>query len=234
MRFGGAYSSVDPALRPPHADEFNLGAELSLPWEATARIHLFRRDENDRIAALDTGVPASNYLPLQVDDPGPDGLLGTFDDQLLTVYAQLPSSFGLDHYALTNPPGLSARTEGMVAEAGGQWRGYSAHASFMAVESSGPTNPGNSSIENDPGVIGSLDSGPNAAINASGRQFFDRAYVGKAQFLGKLPRFLGSIDWENTVNYMDGAAFARELLVTGLPQGPILVDATVRGSPGNT
>jgi hypothetical protein len=31
---------------------------------------------------------------------------------------------------------------------------------------------------------------------------------------------------------MDGADFARELLVTGLPQGPILVDATVRGSPG--
>jgi hypothetical protein len=30
---------------------------------------------------------------------------------------------------------------------------------------------------------------------------------------------------------MDGLPFARELLVTGLPQGPFLVDATVRGSP---
>ena len=163
---------------------------------------------------------------------GPDGLPGTFDDQLLTVYAQQPASFGQDHYLLTNPPGLSAQTQGMVAEAGSRWRGYSAHASLMAVETTGPTNPGNSPLENDPGVVGSLDSGPNAAINASGRQFFDRAYVGKAQFLGQLPRFLGGIEWENTVNYMDGAAFARELLVTGLPQGPILVDATVRGSPG--
>jgi hypothetical protein len=232
MRFGGPDSSIDPALRPPHAGEVNLGAEVSLPWKSFARARLFRREEKDRIAALDTGVPASDYLPVQIDDPGPDGLPGTFDDQSLTVYARQPASFGQDRYLLTNPPGLSALAEGMVAEAGGQWRGYGAHATFMAVETSGPTNPGNSPLENDPGVIGSLDSDPNAGINASGRQFFDRAYVGKAQFTGKLPRFLGGILWENTVNYMDGADFARELLVTGLPQGPILVDATVRGSPG--
>jgi len=232
MRFGGPYSSIDPALRPPHADEVNLGAEVSLPWKSFARTWLFRRGEKDRIAALDTGVPMSDYLPVQVDDPGPDGLPGTFDDQLLTVYARQPASFGQDRYLLTNPPGLSTLAEGIAAEAGGQWRGYGAHATFMAVKSTGPTNPGNSPLENDPGVIGSLDSDPNAGINASGRQFFDRAYVGKAQFTGKLPRFLGGIQWENTVNYMDGADFARELLVTGLPQGPILVDATVRGSPG--
>jgi len=33
-------------------------------------------------------------------------------------------------------------------------------------------------------------------------------------------------------DYMDGLAFARMLLVTGLPQGPFLVAATPRGSPG--
>jgi len=232
MRFGGPYSSIDLALRPPHADEVNLGAEVSLPGKATARAWLFRRGEKDRIAALDTGVPASDYLPVEVNDPGPDGLPGTFDDRSLAVYARQPASFGQDRYLLTNPRGLSTVAEGVVTEAGGQWRGYSARASFMAVQSTGPTNPGNSPIENDPGAIGSLDADPNASINASGRQFFDRAYVGKAQFVGKLPRFLGGMEWENSVTYMDGAAFARELLVTGLPQGPIVVDATVRGSPG--
>jgi len=30
---------------------------------------------------------------------------------------------------------------------------------------------------------------------------------------------------------MDGLVFARQLLVTGLPQGPFLVATTVRGSP---
>ena len=32
-------------------------------------------------------------------------------------------------------------------------------------------------------------------------------------------------------DYMDGLVFARQLLVTGLPQGPFLVATTVRGSP---
>jgi hypothetical protein len=203
-----------------------------LPWKSFAGARFFRREEQDRIAALDTGVPFSDYLPVQIDDPGPDGLPATFDDQPLTVYAQQPASFGQDHYLLTNPPGLSSMAQGLVLEAGNQWRGYSAHATFMAVETSGPTNPGNSPLENDPGVIGALDSNPNADINASGRQFFDRAYVGKAQFTGSLPRILGGIQWDNTVVYMDGAAFARQLLVTSLPQGPMLVDATLHGSPG--
>src|ERR1019366_9495422 len=64
MRFGGAYSSVHPALRPPHADEFNLGAGISLPWKTSARTWFFRRDEKNRIAAVDLGVPSSAYLPV--------------------------------------------------------------------------------------------------------------------------------------------------------------------------
>jgi hypothetical protein len=32
-------------------------------------------------------------------------------------------------------------------------------------------------------------------------------------------------------NYADGLVFARQLLVTDLPQGPFLVGTTVRGSP---
>jgi hypothetical protein len=34
------------------------------------------------------------------------------------------------------------------------------------------------------------------------------------------------------VNYLDGAAFARRLLVTSLPQGPVLIDVTARGNVG--
>jgi len=231
-RFGAPFSNIDPGLRPPHAGEFHLAAEVALAANTTARAWFFCREERNRIADVDTGVPASAYLPVAIDDPGTDGVAGTFDDQTLTVYARQPSSFGQDRYLLTNPAGLDASAQGFVLEAGTRWRGYAAHASLMAVETSGPVNPGNSPLENDPGAIGALDSDPNAGIQAGGRQFFDRAYVGKAQFLGRLPRVLGGVAWENTVNYMDGASFARELLVTGLPQGPILVDATAHGSPG--
>jgi hypothetical protein len=56
--------------------------------------------------------------------------------------------------------------------------------------------------------------------------------VGKLQFAVRLPRWLGSVECANTVNHLDGLPFARLLLVTGLPQGPIVVDTTPRGNSG--
>jgi hypothetical protein len=230
-RFGGPYSQIDSHLKRPYADEFNVGAEARLPFESSAGIRLFRRDEKDRIAAVDTGVPPSAYRPVQILDPGPDSIPGTFDDQTLTVYAQDPATLGKDQYLLTNPRGLRMLNEGMVAEAGGRWRTLQAHASFMTVKSWGPANPGDSVLENDPGVIGALFQDPNSNIHAAGRSYFDRAYVGKIQLTARLPKRFGGIECANNAVYMDGLPFARQLLVTGLPQGPLLVATTVRGSP---
>ena len=61
---------------------------------SVASIHLFRRDDKNRIAAIDTGVPAQAFTPVSILDPGPDGIPGTFDDQRLTVYAQNPATSG--------------------------------------------------------------------------------------------------------------------------------------------
>ena len=77
-------------------------------------------------------------------------------------------------------------------------------------------------------MIGGLYADPNTLIHAAGRDYFDRAYVGKLQLGGRLP---WGIEWANTINYLDGLVFGRRLLVTGLPQGPFLVATTVRGSP---
>lgn len=121
---------------------------------------------------------------------------------------------------------------GLVAEAGTQWRQLTLHASFVAEKPYGPTNPGDSVYENDPGVIGALFLNPNTAINAAGRSFVDRAYVGKIQASYRLPSAWSGIEVGNVADYMDGLVFARQLLVTSLPQGPFLVATTPRGSPG--
>jgi len=207
MRFGGPYSSIDLALRPPHADEVNLGAEVSAAWESHgSRVAFPARREGPAsrpwTRSSRVGLPSGRGERPRSRRPA--------GDLRRSIARGVRAATGFvrpGRYLLTNPRGLSTVAEGVVTEAGGQWRGYSARASFMAVQSTGPTNPGNSPIENDPGAIGSLDADPNASINASGRQFFDRAYVGKAQFVGKLPRFLGGMEWENSVTYMDGAAF---------------------------
>jgi hypothetical protein len=232
LRFGGPYSSIATALRRPYSDEFDLGAGLRIGPATVASIHLFRRDEKNRIAAVDVGIPAQAFTPVPIQDPGPDGIPGTFDDQTLTVYAQDRTTFGQDRYSLTNPPGLRELNSGVVAETAAQWRGLGFHASFTAEKSYGPTNPGNSFYENDPGVIGALFLDPNTSVNATGRIFIDRAYVGKVQAAYRLPASWGGFELANVAAYTDGLVFARRLLVTTLPQGPIVVPATVRGSPG--
>jgi hypothetical protein len=229
MRFGGLYSSIDPSLRRPYSDEFDVGAEYALPRQTFAGIQLFRRDDKDRIAAADVGIPAQAFTPVSVVDPGPDGVFGTFDDQPLTVYQQNPATFGQDRYLLTNPPGLREQYTGVVAELRTGGRTWSAGASLVVEKSWGPTNPGDSALTDDPGVLGSLFLDPNTAINAAGHAYFDRAYIGKVHASYRLP--WGGIELATVADYLDGLVFARQLLVTGLAQGPFVVATTVRGSP---
>jgi hypothetical protein len=231
LRFGGPYSSISPILGRPYSDTFNVGAESSPLPHVHASIRLFRRDDKNRIAAVDTGVPASAFTPVTILDPGPSGIPGGFGNQQLTVYAQNPATFGQDRYLLTNPPGLRFLNTGLTAQLGVDWLGIAFHAWFTAEKSYGPTNPGDSFLENDPGVIGSLFLDPNTDIHAAGRIFMDRAFVGKLQASYRLPARWGGIQLASVADYTDGLVFARQLLVEGLPQGPFLVATTVRGSP---
>ena len=230
QRFGGPYSSLDPHLRRPYTDTFHLAAAIALPHRSAFTLDLLRSDLKHRIAAVNTGVTPADFTPVGVLDPGPDFIPGTFDDQTLVVYAQQPASLGHDQYLLTNPPGLRELTEALTASLS-TLRSYAGvSASFTAEKSFGPTNPGNSPWVNEPGVAGALYSDPNSLINSTGHAFVDRAFLGKFQ-AWLAPAWLHGVHFYNTVNYLDGLPFARQLLVTGLPQGPFLIDTTLRGSP---
>jgi len=231
VHFGGPYSSISPALGRPYSDGFDIAAQFPITRGGFASVHLFRRDDKNRIAAVDIGVPAQSFTPVSILDPGPDGIPGTFDDQRLTVYSQNPATLGQDRYLLTNPSGLRTFNTGMVTEAGAEWRRLTLHASFVAEKSFGPTNPGDALYENDPGPIGVLFLDPNTAIHAAGRVFVDRAFGGKIQAAYRLPSAWGGIEVASVAAYADGLVFARQFLVTGLPQGPFLVATTLRGSP---
>ena len=228
LRFGGPYSSISPSLARPYADEFDVGAEIRPTRALNMRVSFFRRDDKRRIAAVNTGVPPSAFSPVSILDPGPDGIPGTFDDNHLTVYQQNPATFGQDRYLLTNPPGLRNLDKGLQAEIHAAWQNLFLGASFVAEESYGPANPGDAVFENDPGVVGSLYMDPNTLVNASGRGVMDRAYLGKLSGEYRLP--WGGIEIAAVADYLDGLVFARQLLVTGLAQGPFVIDATSRGT----
>ena len=229
-RFGGEFSRIDPHVRRPHTDEFGAEAEVRLPWALEGRLRLFRRDDRRRLAALNAGVPFAAYRPVGIEDPGGDFIPGTLDDQRLVVYEQDRLTLGQDSFLLTNAR-VGSFSAGLVAELGLKRDRYWWRLNFAAVKGYATTNPGNAPWENDPGVVGSLLADPNTLVNATGRVYFDRAYLAGMTGGARLPRAAGALEVGWVVSYRDGLAFGRRLLVEGLAQGPVVVMATPRGSP---
>ncbi len=228
--FGGPYSTVDPNLKRPFTDEYEVGLEHAFGRGLRASASLLRRDTKRLVHTLNIGVPFSAYTPVQVFDPGDDNIPGTSDDQILTAYNQDPGTLGQDRYLLTNPAGLNATYKGFETTLTGRpfERGFFS-VSFAAYKSEGDGNPGNSEFDNDPAVIGTLFDNPNTLINARGRLYSDRAYLGKiaAYYQAPLGFRLGSV-----VSYFDGLPFGRKLIIQGFNQGPFFIMATPRGEPG--
>ncbi len=228
--FGGPYSNVDPNLKRPYTDEYSIGLEHDLGTSVQLSVQALERDSRRLAHTVNTGVPASAYTPEVVVDPGEDGILGTADDRLLTVYNQVPRTLGQDRYLLTNLPDFDARYRGIETALTARLaeRGFFT-ISLLAYKSEGDGNPGNSVLENDPGVAGALFDNPNADINASGRLYFDRAYIGKiaAYYTAPFGFRLGTV-----ISYFDGLPFGRELIIADFNQGPFFVMATPRGEPG--
>lgn len=229
-RFGGEFAQIDPRMRRPYADEFGAGAEARLPGGLEGRLRLFRRDDRRRLAAVNIGVPFSAYHAVPIADPGGDWIAGTFDDRRLLVWEQDPHTFGQDRFLLTNAR-LGSFSAGLAAELSLERSRYWWRLSFAAEKGYATTNPGNAAWENDPGVVGSLLADPNTLLHATGRIYFDRAYLARFYGGASLPRTAGALEAGWVVSYWDGLAFGRRLLVEGLAQGPLVLMATPRGSP---
>jgi len=197
---------------------------------SSLKTHLSQQDEHNRIAGINTGVPADAWSAVTVHDPGPDGVYGDWDDNwLLKVYAQQPSTFGKDWMFLSNISGPRVFHAEAVGELQYSNRFGSVTASYMKTKTVAQTSPGNTPWQNDPDMLGMLFQNPNNVLYADGHTYFDHANVGKISvMLHPSPEWpsLGLIS-----TYADGLPFNRQFLVTGLPQGPFLVNTTIRGSP---
>lgn len=235
--FGGPYSALDRGLRRPFTDEISLELEKRFGRRFQARVRFFRRDDHRLIEIVNTGVPSSSYVPTRVIDPGNDGILGTSDDQVLILYNRQPSALGKDFLVLTNPPGYRASYKGLEVELLKPFaRRWEASASFAAMQTSAPTNPGNAVfendtgvIENDAGLISALGADPNTLLFATSRTYFDRGFTGK--LLGYYHAPYG-IRLGAVTKYYDGLPFGRLLFVNGFNQGPFFVRATPRADFG--
>jgi hypothetical protein len=226
-REGPLYGGIDPAIKRPYTDELAAAwiNDLGRGWFFT--LAGFQRETRNLVATINTGVQASDYTPLTIEDDGDDRIPGSYDDLTFTVYNQNPGSLGNDFYFLSNPGGRVSRYVGLdltlVKRAGPDFLFYLALTATHAVAT---TNPGNTEYENDDGVLGPLYENPNAAINAKGRPRFDRAYTGRigVSFKAPLGTRIGAV-----VKYYDGQPFARKIVVSDLNQGLIYIQAHPRG-----
>ena len=228
--FGALYGSVDPRLKRPFTHEWGLGLAHDFGRGLAVSVLLLDRETRRLVHTINVGVPDSAYMPVDVLDPGEDGLTATRDDRVVTLYNRDPRTLGQDRYLLTNPPGMNARARGLEATVIGSASEHGFFSvSFAAYQSAGDGNPGNSDLENDTGVISSLFDDPNTRIHSRGRLFFDRAYLGKVMASYRAP--LG-LRFGTVIAYFDGLPFGRRLIIADANQGPFFVMATPRGQPG--
>jgi hypothetical protein len=226
---GPAYSAIDPALRRPYLDEFMISfiQDLGAGWRLT--LSGFLRRTRDLVAVANSGVTAADYTAQAFEDIGDDRIFGDQDDLTFTVWNRNPGALGRDAFLLTNADAANrvSTYKGLDLTLARAWNEkFFLYAALTAMEIVGTTNPGNTEWQNDDGVLGSLYTDPNNAINARGRMRFDRAYT--VRIGGSLALPLGT-RLGFAVKYYDGQPFTRMIIVDGLNQGPLFIQAHPRG-----
>jgi len=227
--FGGPFSAIDPRLTRPFTDEISFGAEQDIGFGLGASIRFFRRDDHRLLAINNVGVPSSDYDRVSFLDPGNDGVVGTPDDQVLTLFNRKQSALGHDFLMLSNS-GLHASYKGLEARLFKRFQhSWAFSAAFTATKTLATTSPGNSVFENDTGFVAQLAVDPNTLINTQGRTYFDRAFTGKIATYYAAPH---GFRFAVVASYYDGLPFGRLLFINGFNQGPFFVRATPVGHPG--
>ena len=228
-REGPFFSGIDSDLKRPYTNEFSISFNHTFGSNWFLTVGGFYRENRNLVETLNTGVPFSAYQPVSFFDIGDDRIPNSRDDLEFTVYNQNIGTLGQDFLLLTNPD-----SETRVSTYHGfdvtLVKKYSSKFSFFlsltAIRAVGMTSPGNTEWENDDGIVGALYDNPNTLINAEGRLRYDRGYKGTigVNFLAPLGIRVGCV-----VKYYDGQPFARKIIVTGMNQGPFIIQAHPRG-----
>ncbi|HSC26723.1 MAG TPA: hypothetical protein VLD67_05590, partial [Vicinamibacterales bacterium] len=202
----------DPDLRRPYRNEFTIGIDHELIPNLRLSTTWIQRKERDQITNVELNVPFDAYTPVQTADPGRDGVSGTADDGVLTVY---------DENLPLQPHVTQQRNDDRVAE---RYKGieitaqkrYSNNWTLLAGYTWGRQEADLLNVTNP----------NNALVNASGR-------TGGREHLFKLT---GSylLPWDVQVggNFRleSGRFITRTLNVSGLNQGTVTVNAEPRGN----
>lgn len=98
---GGGFVRVDPNIKPPYGEELSLHAEHEVFEGASMRVSYVYKNLRDLDAEVDVGLLPTFTTPYTHVDAGPDGVVGTADDQALSLVDR--TAGGVSDRMWTNP-----------------------------------------------------------------------------------------------------------------------------------
>jgi len=218
---GGVGNPIDPGLRQPYTDEVTLGFEKELFTDFSLTVNATWRQDNDLIDDMNVSVTEDSFLPTDIPDPGPDSILGTGDDRVLTVFNQIADFENLQ--AITNPDLAEREYRGVEVIATKRLsNGWQALASVVWQESTGTVGTDLASARG----WSTAFNDPNSLINLDGPLSLDREW--QVKLIGTYIAPLG-FSFSGYWQYQTGVPLYRTYSVT-LFQGPQDVVADPRDS----
>jgi hypothetical protein len=105
---GGAQltpAAVDPKLKDSYTDEFTLGLEREVAPNLRVYGAFVWKVQKNTFGRYDRLHTSSAFTPVQVLDPGPDGIVNTADDRTITVWETTVPPDMTDYYVTNKPIG---------------------------------------------------------------------------------------------------------------------------------
>jgi hypothetical protein len=99
---------IDPNLTNSWTDQYTVGIDHQVINDLGVRVNYVRMMEQNPYASVNSAVNAASYAPVAFTDPGHDGIVGTADDQQITIYNLLPAFKGQNVPLITNFKGFGS------------------------------------------------------------------------------------------------------------------------------
>jgi len=205
--------------RPSRAEQ-TIGVDHELVKDLRLSLTYIHRQEHDQFATLETNIPMTYYDSINLTDPGRDGVLGTADDQVMTVFNErLPVLASITQQ--TNDDRVDQRYNGFEVSAtkrySNRWTmiaGYTYSRILIDCCTNNSTNI----------------TSPNAFINGSGRSTDDRSHNFKLTGSYLLPY---DVQFGGNFRLLSGQPLTRTFAFNGLNQaagGTVTISTEPRGS----
>ena len=208
--------AIDGDIDHSYVKQFVAGLEHELIADLSVQAQYIWRRFDTYMGMTD---PGSIYQPVQRQDPGPDGALGTSDDgAMLDVFALTNPGNAFNLY--TNPEGAFNKYDAVQLVARKRYsRDWQLQGSYTWSKNRGTVgnrwhvNAARFNLGNPGNFVN-----PNSFINANGRATFDPTHEAKVLGSYRLV-WVGGTMVSGVYRYMTGQAWGRTAPIAGLPQG---------------